>query len=267
MDRSLRASARLACSLASRVWVPASSARVAASVVSRSTIVTSRTPSTVLSSDNCMSRSPVAASACARAVVLSATRRSSSRSRTANSARRWSRPAAISSTDSGNVNSARRRASLSARRLMAGSMISQSTVATRKPSAANITASIKAGIPRHHGSISSAQAVQLRPVRLIMPCSDARSDGSPRSDASKPCHGTHQIARWSPQSHIPTLAGQPGFRPACRTASEGIPGRLRRELEIAHVDAEPGTDTGADRHDGHAIARRQRREPEAGDEI
>src|SRR3954470_23248688 len=49
-------------------------------------------------------------------------------------------------------------------------------------------------------------------------------------------------------------------------ASERVPGRLGRELQVAEVDAEPGPDAGADRHYDHVV-RDRRRHAEAADEV
>jgi hypothetical protein len=77
------------------------------------------------------------------------------RMRKASSARRWSRSAAISASDSGNAASARLRASLSARRVNAGTAAKAMRAAQRKPSANSMAASIKSQDSRLWAEVES----------------------------------------------------------------------------------------------------------------
>src|SRR5919205_2489460 len=59
---------------------------------------------------------------------------------------------------------------------------------------------------------------------------------------------------------------QPEERPADAKSLKRVPGRLRRELQIAQIDAETETDPAADRHHDNRVTR-ERRHAHPTDEI
>src|SRR6266851_5848513 len=153
---------------------------------------------------------------------------SSRRADIANSARNWSLSAWISAIDSGVAASSRRMVSRTARACTNGMMVSAMRQAARKPTPTYMIGSI----------MNYASGRRRYPAEQHA----TRVDGVPVSSNL----GLNPIGR--------------------KRRSERIPGRLRREFEVADIGAEPHPDTGADR-DHHDAVRGQHRHAQPADEI